>query len=81
MQVCTHSGKKSFPTPQAANDTAQRIRTRGAYKAKVYKCPHCDGWHLSGHTSFKRIHAAIRTGKPTQPYKRDRSAWIRGGEE
>lgn len=29
----------------------------------------------------KRIHTAIRTGKPTQPYKRDRSAWMRGGEE
>lgn len=60
MQVCIHSGKESFPSPQAAHATAQRIRGRGAYEARAYKCPHCDGWHLTGHTS---VHRAIRNEK------------------
>lgn len=40
-------GKRRYESPHAANK-AQR---RGGRKFRLYRCPHCHGWHFSGSVS------------------------------
>ena len=40
--------KRSYPSEEAALSFANRsMNVYGAPPLKVYKCPYCDGWHLT----------------------------------
>lgn len=39
--------KKSYPTEEAALQTAQYIQSRGGPYLRAYQCPWGTGWHLT----------------------------------
>ena len=39
--------KQRFATEREADDAAYRARMEGT-SLRIYRCPWCDGWHLSG---------------------------------
>ena len=42
--VC--AGKEGYPTLVAAYRVRQRLQRRGRRQLGVYRCPHCQTWHL-----------------------------------
>lgn len=56
---CT--GKHRFDSPTLARQVAQRGRKRKDDSRGVYRCPHCDGWHI-GNALRRRI-VSERLGK------------------
>ncbi len=49
--MCT--GKKSFPSPEAAMRVARQIRRRSDQRIVAYRCGICRKWHL-GHNELRR---------------------------
>ena len=39
--------KRRYVTPQEAERSAKTARRKRDEKLRVYRCPHCQGWHLT----------------------------------
>lgn len=46
--IATCVGKHRFETPGLAREIVNRKSPKGGrkYRAEVYRCPHCGGWHI-----------------------------------
>ena len=56
LHGCT--GKARYATPEQANDRKVEIKTHDpSARVRVYKCVHCNEWHVTGHKPKKKRRA------------------------
>lgn len=63
MEYCEIEGKIKFKNPNQAHNKGELIKKYRGCNIRVYKCPHCDGWHL---TSQRDKHAKKKLHKKGQ---------------
>lgn len=64
MEYCEIEGKIKFKTPHEAYRRGEGMKKKRGSNIRAYKCPHCDGWHLtSQHDRYGKKRKLHRKGR------------------